>query len=358
MKQNETSLTEMAREVLLNLLDEIPSVQVITLESLPEERPPSLYQPDLQATVAPQGPRMVTLIVEVKSNGQPRIARQAVASLQWYAKVIHRKNPYCILMAPYISEATAEICQAAKIGYIDFSGNCRLSFGSVYIERKGQPNKFSDKRDLRTLYSPRATRILRVILQQPNKLWTVSSLSAEAEVSIGLVSKVKKLLMDREWVGMKKRKLFLANPDELLQEWSSSYSFRQNEVREYYSLASKKEIEARLASVCSNNGVQYALTAFSGASRLAPAVTYQKAFAFVGSSFEDIACELDLKEVPSGANVTLMEPYDAGVFYKNREVEGIRIASPIQIYLDLVTMRGRGEEAAEALLRDVIRKQW
>jgi hypothetical protein len=67
---------------------------------------------------------------------------------------------------------------------------------------------------------------------------------------------------------------------------------------------------------------------------------------------------LSRKEVPSGANVTLLSPYDDGVFYGAAEVDGLRIASPVQVYLDLVGYRGRGEEAATFLLEQVIERTW
>jgi len=47
-----------------------------------------------------------------------------------------------------------------------------------------------------------------------------------------------------------------------------------------------------------------------------------------------------------------------GVFYGSRVIDGIRVASPIQIYLDLFGFRGRGEEADNALLDQVIRPTW
>jgi hypothetical protein len=56
--------------------------------------------------------------------------------------------------------------------------------------------------------------------------------------------------------------------------------------------------------------------------------------------------------------VTLLEPYDAGVFYGAKEIDGVCVASPVQVYLDLRGFRGRGEEAAVKLLDEVIRPQW
>jgi len=56
--------------------------------------------------------------------------------------------------------------------------------------------------------------------------------------------------------------------------------------------------------------------------------------------------------------VSLLTPYDEGVFYATRDCEGIRVVSPIQLYLDLHGFRGRGEEAAKVLLEEVITPQW
>jgi hypothetical protein len=47
---------------------------------------------------------------------------------------------YGILVAPYISPQSARLCVENGIGYVDLAGNCRLSFGSVYVERDGKPN--------------------------------------------------------------------------------------------------------------------------------------------------------------------------------------------------------------------------
>ena len=94
------------------------------------------------------------LIVEAKSSGQPRIARQAATNL----RLLRQSSPsiYGIFAAPFITPETGEQLAEQDIGYVDFAGNCRLCFDSVYIRREGQVNRFTEKRDLRTLYSPPA----------------------------------------------------------------------------------------------------------------------------------------------------------------------------------------------------------
>jgi hypothetical protein len=51
-------------------------------------------------------------------------------------------------------------------------------------------------------------------------------------------------------------------------------------------------------------------------------------------------------------------PYDEGVFYGSKEVERAPIVSPLQLYLDLTQTKGRGEEAASAILEEVIKRLW
>jgi len=73
------------------------------------------------------------------------------------------------IRSAYVSPESAEICKKDGIGYLDLAGNCRLSFDQVFISREGFRNRFTKRRDLRSLYAPKATRVLRVLLMaSPN----------------------------------------------------------------------------------------------------------------------------------------------------------------------------------------------
>ncbi|MBW1744269.1 MAG: hypothetical protein JRJ47_12715 [Deltaproteobacteria bacterium] len=342
----------MAVKTMRASLSKIP---FLTIEQIKKEPDSGAGKPDFLVKLAlPEGERY--LVVEVKTSGQPRLAREAVNQLVRYRDVY--PNAYAVFMAPYISPRAAEICKKEDIGYIDLAGNCRLSFGQVYIEQEGNPNPLGEKRDLRSLYSPKAERVLRVLLNNEKRAWKMAELADEAKISLGQVSNVKKLLLDREWIQTDKRGLVLSEPEQLLREWSENYSFKKSTVRDYYSLGRVGEIESDLAESCRREGYKYALTAFSAAAMVAPAVRYQRAMAYMAEIQEDLMSELGLKRVTTGANLSLVIPYDEGVFYGVREIDGIRMASPIQVYLDLRGFRGRGEEAAQVLLDQVIRSSW
>jgi len=352
MKVTERELNRKTIEARKRCLEDVSFVDGPIVPSQPNvgDMTPDL----LLKLIVPGGEKQ--LIIERKTVGQPRIARNAVNQLLRYLQDFPKA--YGVFVAPYISPRAAEICMKEGIGYLDLAGNCHLSFGHIYIEKTGNPNPFSDKRDLRSLYSHKATRVLRVLLLNPKTTWRLQSLAEEADVSIGLVSKVKKLLADREWITMDTGGLRLAESEVLLAEWAENYTYRKNEIREFYSLKSIPEIESRIAELLPGTGLRYALTGFSGADRLAPFTRYHKVTAYVDETDEDLASILNLKKVTSGANVSLFTPYDKGVFYGTRDFRGFQVASPIQVYLDLHTYRGRGEEAAKELMERVIRPSW
>jgi hypothetical protein len=202
--------------------------------------------------------------------------------------------------------------------------------------------------------------VLRVLLvnARRKKRWKVEALAKEAQVSLGQVSNVKKRLADREWVQSEPDGFALSAPSDLLEEWSQNYTYRRNIVRDFYSLYPVAEIEAKLADACQRENITYALTGFSAAARLAPAVRYQRAMAYVQGNTDDVARRLNLKAVDSGANISLLTPYDEGVLYGMLAFDGVQVVSPIQAYLDLKGYRGRGEEAAAVLLDRVIKPAW
>jgi hypothetical protein len=301
----------------------------------------------------PEGERL--LLIEARRSGEPRSARDAVNSLARLRNTV--PDAYFVFVAPYISPAAAELTNERNVGYVDLSGNCRLCFDRVYIRREGSPNQMARRRDLRSLYSPKAERVLRALLLEPRRAWKVEQLAEAADVSLGQASNVKRLLDDREWLGRGPQGIVLQQPAKLLAEWARNYRFDRNETRSFYSPDPLPLIEAKLAASRETCG-EYALTGFSAAARLAPTVRYQRATAYVAQNIDELARCMGLKPVDSGANVSLIEPYDEGVFAGATEINGLRIASSVQTYLDVLNSKARGQEAAEAVLNEVIKPTW
>ncbi len=282
---------------------------------------------DLRLLVKTPGGKS-TLLVEVRKVGQPRVIREATNQLLRLKSEL--PGAYGVVMAPYISPEGAEICLEEGFGFADLAGNCLLSFDQVFVSREGKENRFARKCDLRSLYSPKAERVLRVLLSAPGRWWKVQPLAKEASVSLGQGFNVKKLLADREWLESGDEGFRLTAPARLLAEWEENYDFRRSAVREFYTLRPIADFERLLAETCAKDKSAHALAGFSSAARYAPMVRYQRAMAYVVGDLEDLAERLDLKAVTSGANVNLMTPYDDGVLYGAETKGDAKVTSPVQ----------------------------
>lgn len=335
---------------LADVLRGVPILSSIRIESLGEPHDEIDFTISVRSRSGSQ-----RLLCEVKQNGQPRIVRDACRRLRDF--IVSGKKGYPVLIAPYLSPEAASICAASGVGYLDFAGNCRLVFDQIFILREGHPNPSVQKRQLRSLYSPKAERVLRVLLNSGPKAWKMKELANEAGVSLGQVANVKKLLLDREWAAPDTEGFRLRSFGDgvlpLLREWVANYRAGRNRYHGFYSMRPLPEVEAALGA-----DSHAALTELSGAARLAPAVRYQRVTAYVQSDVMVVAGAAGCKSVTSGGNITLMEPYDDGVFFGAQVIDGVRVVSPVQVYLDLANVKARGEEAAAAILEGVIKPLW
>jgi len=74
----------------------------------------------------------------------------------------------------------------------------RLNDIHAFIEARGAENLRRARRDLRSLFTPRAGWVPRALLEGPARLWKVAELSVAAPVSLGHVSSVRKRLVEEE----------------------------------------------------------------------------------------------------------------------------------------------------------------
>ncbi|MEK7880223.1 MAG: hypothetical protein AAB285_10225, partial [candidate division NC10 bacterium] len=120
----------------------------------------------------------------------------------------------------------------------------------VFIKRQGFPNPRLERRPLRALFAPKASRVLRVLLEDPKRSWQVQALAPQAEVSLGLAFKVKQRILDLEYAQEEEEGLRLIKPAELLREWGVSYSYLKSQALDCYGPGDPRELEQALVDYC------------------------------------------------------------------------------------------------------------
>ena len=358
----ERDVIERIRNRTTDILNKAGAVKDVT--PIEEVALPRVAQADLLFKVDLGSSGIYTLLFEVKSSGNPRYAQQAISQLRtvMQRRGLDGERVYGVFGAPFISEGSRQICRDGGIGFVDIAGNCLLQFGDTYINIEGHPNPFPATRPLGSLFSRKSSRVVRAMLLDPGRKWYVTDLAEETGISLGQASNVKARLLEYDFLLKSKStgkvRFQLKNPRQLLEKWAESYDYRVNQTFDYYSMDGVRDVEERMIDYFNRNEIPYALTLTSGAARVAPYLRYSRAFAYVDVAVWNVAPALDFKEVSSGPTVTLLQPYDEGVFYGLQDVGGAKVVSDVQLYLDLKSYKGRGEEAAEFLLKTRLEKKW
>ena len=302
------------------------------------------------------GERQVTLAIEVKSSGQPRIIREAARQAKRQVAEADT-DAVPMVIAPYLSEQAQTVCHNEQVAYLDFMGNARIAFDTVYIERRVEGRPEPEKRALRSLFKPKSARILRTLLREPARPWRVIELAHEAGASLGLVSTIGMALRKRDWAEQSDDGLYLTDPDRLLDAWTQDYEPpRGEELRLYTHLHGKPLIE-KLRTRQQGEG-RVALASYTAADWLAPYARHGTSYFYADEEgLGSLQTHLSLSAPVRGANIVIRVPDDDGILQDARPVaDGLVATSPAQTYLDLMHAGERGEEAAQHLRRELL--QW
>jgi hypothetical protein len=339
-----------AQDQIQALLADVPFIR---LEGIDREfnEPSHNREADFLVRLKANG-RHLRLICEVKGNGQPRYVRSAVTHLRNYIER-QQRDAYGVVIAPYFSPASQQICRDEDIGFLDFEGNCRLVFNGVFIERAVPLKPSTERRELKSIYSPKSAQLLRVLLRKPERRWKVVDLAEAAHVSLGQASNVRNALIDREWAESDSEGLFLTNPDALLDGWRDAYYHSPGRRLAFYTALHGGSFQKRIPEIlesANRNGAAM-LASFSAAQWLAPYARVNTHHFYADEKGVVVLREgLELSSSARGENVVVMQVKDDGIFNDAVEpVPGIRCTSAVQTYLDLSIAGERGKEAAEHL---------
>ena len=328
---------------LRSLLDEVEGVD------FEGARPPRHGEcPGVDAVVeASSGRRGLTLLVGVRASGEPRMIQRFAGEVRSAGEVI---EGHPVLVAPFVSSRGRDLCRMLGLGFVDAAGNAHLSVPGLLVERYGRENPRRERRELRGLFSRKASWVSRRLFSMPSREWTMTALSRESGVSLGHVKKVvdrleAEGLVEKEWGSIR-----LSDPGGLLEMWRGAYE-PQEWVGYHSPLREQEDLLERLRAM---EGDGWALTLGAGATLVAPFVRSSDLHVYVVDDMGALEEALDLTPVEFGGNVHLSTPGDEGVMVGSREVEGVTVVSDLQLYLDLYGWPARGREQAEHLRESVM----
>jgi hypothetical protein len=213
---------------------------------------------------------------------------------------------------------------------------------------------------MKSIFSDKATVIIRAMLSEPQRKWTVRDFEKKYNVGKSRASQVLHELRKKGFVGGvafgRLAYSQLLDREGLIKEWLQVYKFELNKSHPYYC---EGNILMKMKSFLQKskwNG-RYALTLHTGANLISNYVKTPVVYCYFDSeSFDELSLEirqsLDIKELKTGGNIFFIRPYyKNSVFLYRQVIKGFSVVSNLQLYLDLYHFPQRGREHAEYMLK-------
>jgi len=336
------------------------------LEALPdvrarlEEKQPLPVDAEIELKVAGKA---VTLLVEAKKVGYPRDVQQAIWQLRRAKEALpSQKGIVLVLIAEYLSPGAKAQLQSEHIGYFESGGSLYLPAPGAYcyIEK---PSAKPFERAVRSLFSGRRAQVLHALLIEHERWFGVHELADLAMVSPATVSEVLSELERQDWVRLQgkgpQKVRQLSQPTALLDAWAKEEreSPYPSMARYYVPGVKADGLMSRIDEVFWEKQIEYAVSYESAAQRYAPFlsnISQVRVRVLKSSNSQAAISELGARSVSEGANLAIIDVDSPGELLFRNKMEGVSLASPVQVYLDLMHGEGRSMEMAEHLRKERI----
>tara|TARA_R110000803_G_scaffold87618_2_gene154459 strand:- start:17471 stop:18574 length:1104 start_codon:yes stop_codon:yes gene_type:complete len=301
------------------------------------------------------------IFVEIKKTIYPRDAHQML----WRAHTADRQesmsesdeNTIPLIAAQSISQGAKEILRKEQFGYFDSGGSLFIQASGVYIYIDKPPPK-SLKKTIETLFRGKRSQVVHALLLNAGDWVTVKDIAEAANVSPGTASETLAALERFDWISSrgngpsKARRLERAG--ELLSEWAQKTRDAKppNTLRYFVPRLKADGLMKSLAEVCDANTIKYAITEEAAAQVYSPFLSHisQVTCRLQMTRVAELALEqLGARAVNEGANLLILDTKSSGPFLFRERIDQIWMASPIQVYLDLLGGKGRSGALADHL---------
>jgi hypothetical protein len=271
-----------------------------------------------------------------------------------------------LLVAPRLDAPVRRMLREAGVSYADLAGSLFLSAPGIAVRvdapaDRSAPTRGPERGEV-SPFADKASLVLRAMLREPARTWGVRELAGTLGISPGLVSRTGEVLVSRGYAEPRGGKLVLRDAAAALIDWASAGQWRRNRMRSFVVPYAGEELRQAAWNVVESYGAGLgAMTQLAALDAYASNVAgTDQVHAYCGPDvFESVAvgvtARLHGEAVQKGGNLHIVRPsLHNSVLFDAREVEGVRVVSPVQLFIDLCGYPVRGGEGAEMLLRSVL----
>ncbi len=214
------------------------------------------------------------------------------------------------------------------------------------------------------LISKKLDSAIRILLTnsldlKPNL--TFSELAKKADTAPSMAKKLalKLIRSDYAMIGRGIRGIKLTQPKKLIKAWSYCYSVRELEKAEFIAAERPQYVMLKIANAAAKNRLKHAFTLFSATEHVSPYIAPSDTHLYIRKedlkSWQNLFCSQNIQPAESQGNIICFLADDA-YFEGAWTAREAAVVSLPQLYADLFSYGGRGEEAAEEIMNLISRR--
>lgn len=255
-----------------------------------------------------------------------------------------------MVVAPYLSPRSRELLTQENVGYLDMTGNLRLSlpYPALYLEAQGSDtNPNPEKRRKRGLRGAQVGNLVRALVDVAPS-YGVTELAKKARVDPGYATRILETLeaealieranrgrvVDVKWVDLLRRRA--AALDLLAPHKTKMFISQRGPAETRTALAGEEKV---------------AVTGSFVAADLAPVAAPALLVICTLLDAQELAAGLKLLPTSAGGDVAIVRPENYGPFFNSRfDKSAVNVAAPSQVAIDCLSGNGRMPSEGMALL--------
>ncbi len=309
------------------------------------------------------GSTPVTLLVQARKAVYPRDVHQVLWRLKsWAGDRGDSSTSLPVVAAGSLSPGAKDLLRTEGIGYFDSGGSLYLPVAGAYVYIDKPPPK-AEASAMRSLFTGRRAQAIHALLVQRDQWLSVKGLAASCGVSPATASEVLSELEKFDWIDTRgqgpNKERHLRDPRALLDAWATQVTVgRAPALRRYFVPGVKAEtLVDRVAQAFEAHDANYAISHEAAAQRYAPYlsnVAQVRCRLLATPGAEAALVDIGARVVNEGANFAVIDVKSTGDLLFRERVGNAWLASPIHVYLDLLSGEGRAKEMAEHLRKERI----
>ncbi len=255
-----------------------------------------------------------------------------------------------VVVVPALSRSLRQVAEDRGINWVDLAGNAHIVDAGLLVHVVGRRPRRPRRAGGVDPFTPASANVVRQLMADPQRPWRQKQLVEATGLSQPQTSKVLGALRELSLVHIDEGgQIAVEDAGDLLDAWSDAYRYGRQRIVLAHMSGDGLELADAVHGRLRTAGVAHWFTGLPAAWAYDRFARFRLVSVFVAGDPEKACRESGLRETGRGANVHLIATGPQRVDIGATELDALPVVHPAQVYVDLLGLPERADEAAEHL---------